>query len=284
MILCEVLRPGVHNVFRTGRCETLCTGTFERFPFSHELSLAWQEAFLESPSTGRTLLARRPPFCSWFGMILPAPNDCVVQPLGLETFRFLDQRNGTPPFEAKIMSKKKLSCPELISEDEVPFNQVAPQGTHEEGNQSCSCQHCLRTQRLHLSTMEMSPTHEEKIPVLTGEQGKVAELRQELTNSGKKDKNHASKKNALKKIIANMTMSNNDMVALFPDVLACMSIENLEVKKMYVSSSPGQDVTNQLQVLPLPTKLCSPKARCSDSCLANSSGGTSSPVLQTLLT
>ncbi|KAJ9613725.1 hypothetical protein H2204_014688 [Knufia peltigerae] len=62
--------------------------------------------------------------------------------------------------------------------------------------------------------------------------GKVAELRQELTNQGKKDKNHAAKKNALKKIVANMTMSNNDMVALFPDIVACMQIPVLEIKKM----------------------------------------------------
>lgn len=64
----------------------------------------------------------------------------------------------------------------------------------------------------------------------------MAELRQELTNNGKKDKNHAAKKNALKKIVANMTMSNNDMIALFPDVIACMDISVLEIKKMYVSS------------------------------------------------
>jgi AP-2 complex subunit beta-1 len=64
------------------------------------------------------------------------------------------------------------------------------------------------------------------------DQGKVAELRAELTNPGKKDKNHTSKKNALKKIVANMTMSNNDMVALFPDIVACMEIPVLEIKKM----------------------------------------------------
>ena len=63
-------------------------------------------------------------------------------------------------------------------------------------------------------------------------QGKVAELRQELNFGGKKDKNHAAKKIALKKIVANMTMSNNDMVALFPDVVACMDIQSLEIKKM----------------------------------------------------
>ncbi|KAI9799350.1 MAG: hypothetical protein M1833_004049 [Piccolia ochrophora] len=62
--------------------------------------------------------------------------------------------------------------------------------------------------------------------------GKVAELRLELNSGGKKDKNHSAKKIALKKIVANMTMSNNDMVALFPDVVNCMQIPSLEVKKM----------------------------------------------------
>ncbi|KAK6353268.1 hypothetical protein TWF696_005245 [Orbilia brochopaga] len=61
--------------------------------------------------------------------------------------------------------------------------------------------------------------------------GKVAELRIEL-NSDKKDKNHVRKKIALKKIVANMTMSNNDMAALFPDVVQCMQIPHLEIKKM----------------------------------------------------
>lgn len=64
--------------------------------------------------------------------------------------------------------------------------------------------------------------------------GKVAELRLELNSGGKKDKNHSAKKVALKKIVANMTMSNNDMVALFPDVVGCMQIPSLEIKKMYV--------------------------------------------------
>ena len=70
--------------------------------------------------------------------------------------------------------------------------------------------------------------------ILHGGQGKVAELRQELTMGGKKDKNHSAKKIALKKIVANMTMSNNDMVALFPDIISCMQIQSLEIKKMYV--------------------------------------------------
>lgn len=63
-------------------------------------------------------------------------------------------------------------------------------------------------------------------------QGKVAELRLELNSGGKKEKNHSAKKIALKKIVANMTMSNNDMVALFPDVVSCMNIPSLEIKKM----------------------------------------------------
>ena len=67
------------------------------------------------------------------------------------------------------------------------------------------------------------------------QQGKVAELRMELGTGGKKDKNHSGKKIALKKIVANMTMSNNDMVALFPDVINCMAIPSLEIKKMYNS-------------------------------------------------
>lgn len=65
-----------------------------------------------------------------------------------------------------------------------------------------------------------------------GPQGKVAELRLELNSGSKKDKNHTSKKIALKKIVANMTMSNNDMVALFPDIINCMTIQSLEIKKM----------------------------------------------------
>ena len=69
-------------------------------------------------------------------------------------------------------------------------------------------------------------------PYLRTPQGKVAELRLELNSGGKKDKNHAAKKIALKKIVANMTMSNNDMVALFPDIVGCMQIPSLEIKKM----------------------------------------------------
>ena len=69
------------------------------------------------------------------------------------------------------------------------------------------------------------------------QQGKVAELRAELLQPAtKKDKNFLGKKIALKKIVANMTMSNNDMVALFPDIIGCMAIESLEIKKMWVDN------------------------------------------------
>jgi len=64
-------------------------------------------------------------------------------------------------------------------------------------------------------------------------QGKVAELRLELQAAGgKKDKGFQTKKIAMKKIVANMTMSNNDMVALFPDIVAVMGLPSLEIKKM----------------------------------------------------
>lgn len=63
-------------------------------------------------------------------------------------------------------------------------------------------------------------------------QGKVAELRAELEAGGKKDKNFSAKKIAMKKIVANMTMNNNEMVALFPDVIAQMQIPSLDIKKM----------------------------------------------------
>ena len=72
-------------------------------------------------------------------------------------------------------------------------------------------------------------------------QGKVAELRLELNSGGKKDKNFSAKKTALKKIVANMTMSNNDMVALFADIVGCMHIPSLEIKKMCVISTPTNE-------------------------------------------
>lgn len=79
------------------------------------------------------------------------------------------------------------------------------------------------------------------ISKLTTSKGKVAELRLELNSGGKKDKNNANKKIALKKIVANMTMSNNDMVALFPDIIGCMHIQSLEIKKMYGTCEHASD-------------------------------------------
>ena len=69
------------------------------------------------------------------------------------------------------------------------------------------------------------------------QQGKVTELKAELTSGGKKDKNHSAKKIALKKIVANMTMSNNDMAELFGEIIICMQIPSLEIKKMYDSEA-----------------------------------------------
>ena len=81
----------------------------------------------------------------------------------------------------------------------------------------------------------MPPPHHGLQPLTI--QGKVAELRLELNSGGKKDKNFNQKKVALKKIVANMTMSNNEMVSLFPDIISCMNIPSLEIKKMCVQSS-----------------------------------------------
>ena len=78
----------------------------------------------------------------------------------------------------------------------------------------------------------MPPPHHGLQPLTI--QGKVAELRLELNSGGKKDKNFNQKKVALKKIVANMTMSNNEMVSLFPDIISCMNIPSLEIKKMCV--------------------------------------------------
>lgn len=80
-------------------------------------------------------------------------------------------------------------------------------------------------------------TTSQSLQFVRSSQGKVAELRQELNSGGRKDKNYSAKKIALKKIVANMTMSNNDMVALFPDVVGCMNLPSLEIKKMYVRMS-----------------------------------------------
>ncbi|MCO5549531.1 hypothetical protein L7F22_003003 [Adiantum nelumboides] len=62
------------------------------------------------------------------------------------------------------------------------------------------------------------------------QRGKVQELRAELL-SDKKDKGWVRRKTVLKKIIANATLGN-DMSPLFADVVACMNIQVLEIKKM----------------------------------------------------
>ena len=87
----------------------------------------------------------------------------------------------------------------------------------------------------HLAPLLQESESETEIDTISDKlQGKVVELRMELGMGGKKDKNHSAKKIALKKIVANMNMSNNDMVALFPDVINCMTIQSLEIKKMFI--------------------------------------------------
>ncbi|KAF8610088.1 Adaptor protein complex beta subunit [Ceratobasidium sp. AG-I] len=61
--------------------------------------------------------------------------------------------------------------------------------------------------------------------------GKIQEFRNELKEAESKDKKFVKRKVILKKIVANITMGN-DMSALFPDVVQCMSIQVLEIKKM----------------------------------------------------
>ncbi|GAA6028293.1 hypothetical protein JCM8097_006960 [Rhodosporidiobolus ruineniae] len=59
---------------------------------------------------------------------------------------------------------------------------------------------------------------------------KLQELRAEL-QADKKDKNFTRRKTVLKRVVASMTMGQ-DMSPLYPDVLACLSIQVLEIKKM----------------------------------------------------
>jgi AP-2 complex subunit beta-1 len=72
----------------------------------------------------------------------------------------------------------------------------------------------------------MSSTNDAKL----FQRSKVQELRSDLL-SEKKDKNYTRKKTTLKKIIANATMGN-DMSALFNEVVDCLGIQVLEIKKM----------------------------------------------------
>lgn len=113
-------------------------------------------------------------------------------------------------------------------------------------------------------------------PYVRTAQGKVAELRLELNSGGKKDKNHAAKKIALKKIVANMTMSNNDMVALFPDIVGCMQIPSLEIKKMLVLPCRWREkVADKCQVLLVSCQLRKNEAGCCAEGTANTGRGVS---------
>ncbi|KAI8827060.1 Clathrin/coatomer adaptor, adaptin-like protein [Fimicolochytrium jonesii] len=62
------------------------------------------------------------------------------------------------------------------------------------------------------------------------QRGKIHDLRTELAGD-RKDPKHTKKRTAMKKIVANMTMGN-DMSPLFPDVVGCMNVPIVEVKKM----------------------------------------------------
>ncbi|KAK4703229.1 hypothetical protein P7C70_g2981, partial [Phenoliferia sp. Uapishka_3] len=62
------------------------------------------------------------------------------------------------------------------------------------------------------------------------QRSKLQELRAEL-QVDKKDKNFTRRKTVLKKVVASMTMGQ-DMSPLHPDVIACLSIQVLEIKKM----------------------------------------------------
>ncbi|KAL4244395.1 adaptor complexes large subunit family protein, partial [Abortiporus biennis] len=63
------------------------------------------------------------------------------------------------------------------------------------------------------------------------QRGKIQEFRAELLAAESKDKKYTKRKTVLKKIVANITMGN-DMSPLFPDVVQCLGIPLLEIKKM----------------------------------------------------
>ncbi|CCL99124.1 uncharacterized protein FIBRA_01138 [Fibroporia radiculosa] len=63
------------------------------------------------------------------------------------------------------------------------------------------------------------------------QRGKIQEFRAELQAAETKDKKFTKRKTVLKKIVANITMGN-DMSSLFGDVIQCLSIPSLEIKKM----------------------------------------------------
>ncbi|CAG7846717.1 AP-1 complex subunit beta-1 AltName: Full=Adaptor protein complex AP-1 subunit beta-1; AltName: Full=Adaptor-related protein complex 1 subunit beta-1; AltName: Full=Beta-1-adaptin; AltName: Full=Beta-adaptin 1; AltName: Full=Clathrin assembly protein complex 1 beta large chain; AltName: Full=Golgi adaptor HA1/AP1 adaptin beta subunit [Serendipita indica DSM 11827] len=62
--------------------------------------------------------------------------------------------------------------------------------------------------------------------------GKIQEFKAELQDAARgKDKKFAKRKTVLKKIVANITMGN-DMSQMFPEVIQCLPIPMLEIKKM----------------------------------------------------
>lgn len=63
------------------------------------------------------------------------------------------------------------------------------------------------------------------------QRGKIQEFRAELQAAEAKDKKFQKRKTVLKKIVANITMGN-DMSPLFTDVIQCLGIPLLEIKKM----------------------------------------------------
>ncbi|CAL1704845.1 unnamed protein product [Somion occarium] len=63
------------------------------------------------------------------------------------------------------------------------------------------------------------------------QRGKIQEFRAELQAAEAKDKKFTKRKTVLKKIVANITMGN-DMSPLFTDVVQCLGIPLLEIKKM----------------------------------------------------
>ncbi|KAI0928751.1 hypothetical protein AcW1_005905 [Taiwanofungus camphoratus] len=63
------------------------------------------------------------------------------------------------------------------------------------------------------------------------QRGKIQEFRAELHAAESKDKKFTKRKTVLKKIVANITMGN-DMSPLFSDVVHCLGIPSLEIKKM----------------------------------------------------
>ncbi|GAA5893593.1 hypothetical protein JCM8208_000837 [Rhodotorula glutinis] len=62
------------------------------------------------------------------------------------------------------------------------------------------------------------------------QRNKLQELRAEL-QADKKDKNFVRRKTVLKRVVASMTMGQ-DLSPLYPDVLACLSIQVVDIKKM----------------------------------------------------